>query len=106
MPIAQPTFPTAAEVHALSLVTVTHTDRFRPAVTAAAWATLKNARGQTVDLDRLATPAHLILSTPAPAAPCPVADIATIRKRAMDRARCHAAIMGYTCTPTHGGDAA
>ncbi len=33
---------------------------FHPALAASEWVTLKEARGQTVDLDRIASPHHLI----------------------------------------------
>ena len=62
-----PTVTPLAQRHARAFVDVTQTDaaRFHPTLAAAQWAALKAARGQAVDLDRLA-PAHLI--GPAPAA--------------------------------------
>jgi len=50
---------------AFDVVTRPDTYALQPALLAHAWATLKEARGQSVNLDRIAAPAHLI----APAAP-------------------------------------
>lgn len=105
MSLAQQTPSPAVIAIAVATVDVTHTTAFHPATAADAWATLKEARGQTVNFEVLATsrPAHLILSAPAPALPAAPADLHEARIAARIRQRI--ATMGYA-RPGTGGDAA
>jgi hypothetical protein len=61
-----PICPSLGTGHALHIVT--NPDQFHtvPAVLQSAWAELKAARGQTVNLDRMGEPAYLIAPPPAP----------------------------------------
>lgn len=106
MPLSQPTVSPAALATARLTVDVTHKSTCNPAIIGGAWDVMKSARGQRCNFAVLAQPAHLILSTPAPAAPPAPADLADLDQvRIAARIRRHMAIKGYDHSGG-GGDAA
>ncbi|MGB1389256.1 MAG: hypothetical protein ACPG61_10255 [Paracoccaceae bacterium] len=83
---------------------LTHPETYhdQPALIVDAWATLKAERGQTVDLDRIGTPVHLI---EAPVTNPVQADFDLRAARIRDLIRKKVSSLGQPCAP-HDGDAA
>ena len=86
---------------------VTHPELFCrvPTVLADSWSRLKEARGQTVDLDRCGPPAYLIVPDGVEPRDQTRDDVALRSARVSRRVRDHATACGYPLPP-YGGDAA
>lgn len=80
---------------------------YHPFVIMEAWDTLKSARGQHCNWDRLRSPAHLTGDTiqPTPQPNSVAAMIDKVKARTQARIRAHAATQGYPLHPNNGGAA-